>query len=104
MILKPGTVAELTKNQIGTLTAGRGLSWGYGFCVIADPAGMAADAMLSPGTYGHVGLYGTNAWADPQTAGEIDVILLEWDGIPDYMDSPMREEFQRLAVRGMEGR
>jgi CubicO group peptidase (beta-lactamase class C family) len=100
-VLKPQTVALMTTNQIGTLTAGRGLSWGYGFCVISDPTGMAADAMLSPGTFGHVGLYGTNSWADPER-GAIYVILFERDEIEDYLDSPMRTQFQSLAARALE--
>jgi CubicO group peptidase (beta-lactamase class C family) len=99
-ILKPQTVAEMTTNQIGTLTAGRGLAWGYGFTVITDPAGMPADAMLSPGTFGHVGLYGTNSWADPQR-NIIYVILLERADIEDYLDSPMRTQFQSLASQAL---
>src|SRR6185436_18329503 len=49
-LLKPATVAQLTRNQIGEFTAGNGLSWGYGFGLITEPATLPSNAMLSPGT------------------------------------------------------
>jgi CubicO group peptidase (beta-lactamase class C family) len=98
--LKAETVAEMTKIQIGTLSAGGGLAWGYGFCVIADVKGMEADEMLSTGSYGHVGAFGTNAWVDPER-GVLYVILFERNGLENIYNSPMRIEFQRLAAKGV---
>ncbi len=100
-VLKPETLAQMTKNQIGNLSAGGGLAWGYGFCVIADNKGMEADKMLAPGSYGHVGAFGTNSWVDPRR-GVVYIILFERDGLENIYDSPMRIRFQTLAARALD--
>jgi CubicO group peptidase (beta-lactamase class C family) len=101
VLLKPETVRLLTSNQIGTFSAGSGLSWGYGFSLVADPNGMAAHRMLSAGTYGHMGIFGTNSWADPKR-GIIYVFLMERGNSDDYTNSPMRVQFQTLAAKALE--
>jgi CubicO group peptidase (beta-lactamase class C family) len=101
VILNPESVAQLTSNQIGTLSAGNGFSWGYGFCLVADPNGIAADKMLAPGSYGHMGIFGTNSWADPKR-GVIYVLLMERANTDDYSNSPMRIQFQNLAANALD--
>jgi CubicO group peptidase (beta-lactamase class C family) len=40
-----------------------GMSFGLGVGIVRKPVG--STAMLSPGTFGHGGVYGTQAWIDP---------------------------------------
>jgi CubicO group peptidase (beta-lactamase class C family) len=101
VLLKPETAVALVENQIGEFSAGVGLNWGYGFARIADPSALPSNTMLSPGTFGHMGLFGTNSWADPKRE-VVYVILMERGDIDNYFDSPMRTDFQRLAVKGLE--
>ena len=63
--LKPETVKLMTTVQTGDLKTGftPGNGWGLGWCVVREPQGVTA--MLSPGTFGHGGAYGTQAWIDP---------------------------------------
>ena len=54
-------------------------------------------AMLSKGTFGHGGEFGTQGWIDPQQ--ELFVILLiKRTGLPNADSSDLRKELQRLAV------
>ena len=45
-ILKPETVAEMTRSRPARLTARPGMPWGLGFCVVEDPAKWEADSVL----------------------------------------------------------
>ena len=98
-ILKPETVAEMTRKQTGDLKARAGMPWGLGFCVVEDPAQMASNTTLSPGTFGHGGAFGTQSWADP-TRGIIYVLMISRDKLqPTPDDSAMRRAYQQ-AVAG----
>ena len=93
-ILKPETVAAMTRRQTGELRARPGMPWGLGFCVIEDPSQMEANQTLSPGTFGHGGAFGTQSWADPKR-GLVYVFMIERDKIPNNPDnSPMRRAYQ----------
>src|SRR5262249_17927891 len=61
-ILKPETARAMTTIQTGDLVTGftPGNGWGLGFCVVREPQGVTR--MLSPGTFGHGGAYGTQGW------------------------------------------
>jgi CubicO group peptidase (beta-lactamase class C family) len=98
-ILKPETVAEMTRKQTGDLKARAGMPWGLGFCVVEDPTQMTSNATLSPGTFGHGGAFGTQSWADP-TRGIIYVLMISRDKLqPTPDDSAMRRAYQQ-AVAG----
>jgi CubicO group peptidase (beta-lactamase class C family) len=98
-ILKPETVAEMTRKQTGDLKARAGMPWGLGFCIVEDPTQMASNATLSPGTFGHGGAFGTQSWADP-TRGIIYVLMISRDKLqPTPDDSAMRRAYQK-AVAG----
>jgi CubicO group peptidase (beta-lactamase class C family) len=98
-ILKPETVAEMTRKQTGDLKARAGMPWGLGFCVVEDPTQMASNKTLSPGTFGHGGAFGTQSWADP-TRGIIYVLMISRDKLqPTPDDSVMRRAYQQ-AVAG----
>ncbi len=95
-LLLPATVAEMTRNQTGAMATRPGLAWGLGFNVIVDPNGMKANSVLTPGSFGHGGAYGTNSWADP-ARGVIYILMLQRAGLPNADDSDMRRVFQETA-------
>jgi len=99
-ILKSETLAEMTRNQIGTLTARPGMPWGIGFCVITDPTKMEANDVYTAGSFGHGGAFGTSSWVDP-TKGVIYIMMLQRDKMGNPDNSPMRQVFQRTAAAAM---
>ena len=97
-ILKPETVAEMTRKQTGDLRARAGMPWGLGFCVVEDPAQMLANSTLSPGSFGHGGAFGTQSWADP-ARGIIYVLMISRDKLqPTPDDSAMRRAYQQAVA------
>lgn len=65
-ILKPATVALMTKDQVGAQAATQGPGWGfgYGWAVLDDPA--AGKTPQGVGTLAWGGIYGHNWFVDPQ--------------------------------------
>ena len=53
--------------------------------------------MLSPGTFGHGGAFGTQGWIDPKQDPFV-VLLNQRVGLPNGDASDMRRELQRLAA------
>jgi len=105
-------LAEMTKVQTGDLKCGftDGMGFGLGFGVVREPSGVTA--MLSPGTFGHGGLYGTQSWIDPargpfanltpvapggRAPGRFAILLIQRVGLDNGDRSPMRQAFQKLA-------
>jgi len=99
-ILKPETVAEMTRKQTGELTARPGMPWGLGFCVVEDPSKMAANAPLSPNSFGHGGAFSTQSWADP-VKNLIWIVMFERDGKGNPDNSDVRIAFQEAAAKGL---
>ena len=58
-----------TKDLVTGFTTGN--AWGVGVCVVRAPQG--ATGVLSPGTFGHGGAYGTQAWIDPVPGSRLRV-------------------------------
>ena len=97
-ILKPETVAEMTRKQTGELKARVGMPWGLGFSIIEDPAQMEANNGYAPGSFGHGGAHGTQSWADPQS-GLVHVFMIQRAGIPNNPDnSPMRRAYEAVVA------
>ncbi|MFO0930174.1 MAG: serine hydrolase domain-containing protein [Gemmataceae bacterium] len=73
-VLSSASVKALTTVHTGDLKCGftDGMGFGYGFAVVRKPEGVTA--MLSPGTFGHGGAFGTQSWADPKQ--DLFVILM----------------------------
>jgi CubicO group peptidase (beta-lactamase class C family) len=95
VIIKPETAAEMIRNQTGEMSTRPGMAWGLGFCVVLQS--INGNAVLSPGSFGHGGAYGTNSWADPKR-DVIYVLMLQRDKIrPTPDDSAMRIAFQQAA-------
>jgi CubicO group peptidase (beta-lactamase class C family) len=99
-ILKPETVAEMTRKQTGVLTARPGMPWGLGFCVVEDPAKMSANSVLSPGSFGHGGAFSTQSWAD-SARDLISILMFQRDGKGNPDNSDVRIAFQEAAAKGL---
>lgn len=95
-LLTRSTLSTMTTNHTGELKAGftAGCGWGYGVCVVRDPVGVTS--MLSPGTFGHGGAFGTQGWIDP-VRGRIYGLLIQRTGMPGGDASIIRQQFQQLA-------
>jgi len=98
--LSPDAVAAMTKVQTGDLKTGftEGTGWGLGWCVVRTPTGVTE--MLSPGTFGHGGAYGTQAWIDPKQNLFV-ILLIQRGNLPNSDDSPMRKALQAAAVEAL---
>ena len=70
-----------------------GNGWGLGWCVTREPQGVTA--MLSPGTFGHGGAYGTQAWIDP-VRGLAYILMVQRPGVNGDA-SKLRQAFQQSA-------
>ena len=95
-ILKPETVVEMTRKQTGDLAARPGMPWGLGFSVVENPAAMEANAVLSPGSFGHGGAYSTQSWADP-VKGLIWIVMFQRTGKGNPDNSDVRIAFQQAV-------
>ncbi len=100
--LKPESVALMTAVQTGDLKTGftDGNGWGLGWCVVRQPQGITA--MLSPGTFGHGGAYGTQAWIDP-VKKRFYVLMIQRADYPNSDASPVRRAFQEAAASALDG-
>jgi len=98
--LKPETVKLMTTIQTGGLQTGftPGNGWGLGWCVVREPQGVTG--MLSPGTFGHGGAYGTQAWIDP-VAKRIYILMVQRANFPNSDASEVRRGFQETAVEAL---
>src|SRR5439155_9065739 len=95
--LSEASVKAMTTNQTGDLRAAftPGMGFGLGWAVVREPQGVTA--MLSPGSYGHGGAFGTQAWLDP-TQDLFVVLLIQRTGLPNADASAMRQALQEAAV------
>jgi CubicO group peptidase (beta-lactamase class C family) len=96
-ILGEESAREMTRTQTGDIKTGfvDGMSWGLGFQVVKEPQGIVG--MLSPGTFGHGGAYGTQSWADP-TTGVVYVMMIQRAKLGNGDASPVREAFQQASA------
>ena len=85
------------KSPLGNLSANYG--WGIGTCVLRQPhEGVAA--MLSPGSFGHGGAWGTQAWCDP-VKGVAYVLMVQRANFPNSDASEVRRAFQEAAAKAL---
>jgi CubicO group peptidase (beta-lactamase class C family) len=78
---------------------GANYSWGIATCILRTPHDGAA-AMLSPGTYGHGGAWGTQAWIDP-AKGVAYILMVQRSNFPNSDASDVRREFQQAAAKAL---
>jgi CubicO group peptidase (beta-lactamase class C family) len=91
-IVSEKAVAQMTTPQTGDLQTGftPGNRWGLGWCVIAEPQGVTA--LLSQGTFGHGGAFGTQGWVDPEKR-TVHVLLIQRSNLPNADASDIRKAF-----------
>lgn len=111
--LSAAAMRLLTTPQTGNLPTGflqsetygnRGANYGWGITtsILLTPHDGVA-AMLSPGTYGHGGAWGTQAWIDP-VKGVAYVMMVQRSGFPNSDASVVRQAFQEAAARALASR
>lgn len=95
-ILSEQSVEEMTKIQIGDLEAGftPGMSFGLAVGIVSHPVGVTA--MLSQGTFGHGGAFGTQSWADPKT-NTAYILMIQRTNFGNSDASEIRNRFQEIA-------
>jgi CubicO group peptidase (beta-lactamase class C family) len=96
--LTPDSVKLMNTIQTGDLKTGftAGNGWGLGCCVVRQPQGITA--VLSPGTFGHGGAFGTQAWIDPEKQ-RIYVLMVQRSNFPNSDASDVRKAFQEAAAK-----
>ena len=105
--LSPAAMRLLTTVQTGSLATGffqgpelgnHGLNygWGIGTCILRAPHPGVAS-MLSPGTFGHGGAWGTQAWIDP-VRGVAYVLMVQRPDIGNSDAGELRRAFQQAAA------
>ena len=99
-VISEKSLETMTKTQTGDIKTGfvDGMSFGFGFAVVKEPLGVTA--MLSPGTYGHGGAFGTQGWIDPKQDVFL-ILLIARTGLPNGDASVYRKTFQELAVNAI---
>ena len=108
--LSSAAMTLLTTPQTGDLPTGffqtdtfghRGANYGWGIatCILRAPHDGVA-AMLSPGTYGHGGAWGTQAWIDP-AKNVAYVLMVQRSNFPNSDASDVRRAFQQAAAQAI---
>ena len=78
---------------------GANYGWGLGTSILRTPhEGVAA--MLSPGSFGHGGAWGTQAWMDP-VKGVAYVLMVQRANFPNSDGSDVRRAFQEAAAAAL---
>jgi CubicO group peptidase (beta-lactamase class C family) len=100
-ILSREAAADMTRLQTGERETGfaPGSGWGLGWCVVREPKGVSR--MLSPGSFGHGGVFGTQAWLDPRRE-LICILLIQRYEFGNSDTSALREALQEQAVKALE--
>jgi CubicO group peptidase (beta-lactamase class C family) len=111
--LSTAAVKQLSTVQTGDLPAGffqsaaagghgAAYGWGVGVTIEKQPhAGVAA--MLSPGTFGHGGAWGTQAWIDP-VKGVAYILMVQRTNFRNSDGSDVRLDFQQAAADALGAR
>jgi CubicO group peptidase (beta-lactamase class C family) len=96
-ILSEAAVKQMTTTQTGDIETGftKGASFGFGWCVLKTPQGPTEGA--SPGTFGHGGAFGTQAWVDP-ARDSFYVMLIQRSNTPGGDGSDFRKALQDLTI------
>jgi CubicO group peptidase (beta-lactamase class C family)/type 1 glutamine amidotransferase len=91
------SVHMMSTVQTGELVTGftSGNGWGLGVCIVRQPQGVTE--MLSPGTFGHGGAYGTQFWIDMKR-GVALIMMIQRSNFENADDSPVRLAFQKAAL------
>jgi CubicO group peptidase (beta-lactamase class C family) len=101
-LLSEKSVAEMTRIHTPGIVTGftPGNGWGLGWCVVEKP--QAVTRLLSPGTYGHGGAWGTQGWVDPRR-GLIFVLMIQRQNFGNSDASNVRDAFTEAALTAYRG-
>ena len=78
---------------------GTNYGWGLGTCILRAPHEGAAE-VLSSGSYGHGGAWGTQAWIDP-AKGVAYLLMVQRSNFPNSDASEVRGAFQKAAATAL---
>jgi len=81
---------------------GANYGWGIATCILRTPHEGVAAA-LSPGSFGHGGAWGTQAWVDP-VKGVAYVLMIQRANLPNSDGSEVRRAFQDAAKAALGSR
>jgi CubicO group peptidase (beta-lactamase class C family) len=99
-LLSEAAVAKMTKVHFSAPKDVKvgftpGLGMGLGVQVVMEPTGVTA--MLSPGTFGHGGAYGTQAWMDPKQE-MFFILMVQRQGFGDGDALEIRKTLQSVGA------
>ncbi len=99
--LSAGAIRKMTTIHTPGIKAGftPGTAWGLTWCVVREA--IDVSSVFHPGTYGHGGAYGTQAWIDP-VQGVALILMVQranWTG-PE--EAHVRQAFQQAVYARME--
>lgn len=99
-IISKAAVEQMTSPQTGDLRTGftPGNCWGLGWCIVREPQDVSG--MLSAGTFGHGGAFGTQGWVDPRTK-TIYVLMIQRTKLPNSDASDIRKTFQQIGSEAL---
>lgn len=99
-IISESSSKQIRESKTGENKAGfvPGSAWGLGFGIVKQPTGVSS--MLSLGTFGHGGAYGTQGWADPVT-NTVYVLMIQRTKFGNSDASEIRKEFQQAIADGI---
>ncbi len=100
-ILSQEAVMTMRTIATGDLVPGftPGNGWGIGCCVVREPSGVTA--VLSPGSFGHGGAYGTQAWID-RAKNRIYILMIQRSNLGNSDASDIRRVFQEEASKSLD--
>jgi len=95
-ILSKEAVKTMRTVATGDLVTGftSGNGWGIGCCVVREPQGVTKS--LAPGTFGHGGAHGTQAWIDPVN-NKIYILMVQRANFPNGDASDVRKALHDLG-------
>jgi CubicO group peptidase (beta-lactamase class C family) len=98
-VLKPETVATMTKNQLGKLRVGpEQAMMGYGFGVVSEQAIQDHKEPAGVGTFSWGGAYGSYFWVDPKN--EVVAVVMAQVFPPDFT---LSTEIKKAVYAAMTG-
>lgn len=99
-ILSKKAVEQMTTCQTSDIVTGftPGNCWGLGWCLVREPQGVTK--MLSAGTAGHGGAFGTQGWIDPKKQMTY-VLLIQRTNFGSGDGADIRADFQQLAAEAV---
>lgn len=99
-LLSPVSVETMTRLHTGDIATGftPGMGYGLGWAVVRDAEGTAQ--LLSEGSYGHGGAFGTQVWIDPKR-NIYFVLMIQRVGLPNGDRSDIRHAVQTIALSSL---